>query len=75
MVLAAALGTRPTSGFDVAIDAALDGATLRARVTETRPGMGCMTTQALTSPVALVRVPRTDAPVEWSDRVVTHDCP
>jgi protease stability complex PrcB-like protein len=74
MVLAAALGTRPTGGYDVAIEAALDGASLHARVTETRPGMGCMTTQALTSPVALVRVPRTDAQVAWSDRVQTRDC-
>ncbi|HET9599282.1 MAG TPA: protease complex subunit PrcB family protein [Anaeromyxobacteraceae bacterium] len=74
MVLAAALGTRPTGGYGVAIEVALDSATLRARVTETRPGMGCMTTQALTSPVAIVRVPRSDAQVAWSDRVETRDC-
>jgi hypothetical protein len=74
MVLAAALGTRPTGGYGVGIEVARDGAVLRARVTETRPGMGCMTTQALTSPVAIVRVARSEGEVVWSDRAETRDC-
>ncbi len=75
MVLLAALGTRSSGGHAVSIArAALGGGVLRAEVVETRPGAGCMTTQVITHPVALVRLARHDGAVEFVDRVEVHDC-
>jgi hypothetical protein len=75
MALFAALGTRPSGGHAVAIPrAALDGGVLRVEVVETRPGAGCMTTQALTYPVALVRVARHAGRVEFVERVEANAC-
>jgi PrcB C-terminal len=75
MLLVAALGERPSGGYRVSIPAvAQDGALLRAEVLEIRPGRGCMTTMAVTTPVAVVRVPRSEAPVEFVERTETRDC-
>jgi hypothetical protein len=75
MLLVAALGQRPTGGYAVQIASAnVAGGVLRVEVVETRPGIGCMTTQALTYPVAVARVPRHDGEVEFVERVDVHTC-
>lgn len=76
MVLAAALGTRSSGGYDVVLgDAAEDAAGLHVEVTESSPGAGCATTQALTQPVDLARMQRHDGPVQFVEtrRVVPCD--
>jgi PrcB C-terminal len=75
MVLVAALGQRNTGGFAVRIDGAtVSDGVLRVQVVETRPGPGCVTTQALTYPVAIARVPRHDREVQFVERVDVADC-
>ena len=75
MVLLAALGQRATGGHGVRIaSAAVSDGVLHVQVIETRPGAGCMTTQALTHPVAVARVPRHDGEVRFADRVEVRDC-
>jgi hypothetical protein len=75
MVVLAALGTRRTGGHAASISGAtLDGDTLRVEVRETAPGQGCMTTQALTYPVAVARVARHDGAVAFDDQVAARDC-
>jgi protease stability complex PrcB-like protein len=75
MVLVAALGMRRTGGFVATISRAeLAGGVMRVEVLERQPGAGCMTTQALTYPVALARVARHDGEVEFTDRVAVADC-
>ena len=75
MLLLAALGQRNTGGYAVQIASAnVTNGVLRVEVVETRPGIGCMTTQALTCPVAVARVPRHDGAVEFVDRVDVRDC-
>ena len=58
LVIAVALGQRPTGGHDIAVQrVARTGGQLRITVLETSPGPGCMTTQAQTQPVDVVVVP------------------
>ena len=68
-------GTKPTGGYgiDVAEVREAEGA-LHVVVRETAPGDRCMTTAALTAPVAVVRVPRSDARIVFEERQVTVDC-
>jgi hypothetical protein len=75
MVLVASLGMRRTGGFAATIARTeLADGVLRVEVVEKRPGADCMTTQALTYPVALARVARHDGAIEFADRVVVNDC-
>jgi hypothetical protein len=75
MAVVAAMGEKPTGGFDIVIDSV----TRHERgaityVTERSPGPGCMTTQALTQPVHAVRAPKTDGTIWWREQSVVEDC-
>lgn len=75
MIVFVAMGTRNSGGYDIEVDAVLDdSAALVARVRETSPGPSCMTTQALTAPVAAKLVPRRDRVVTWAEQTSTHNC-
>ena len=75
LVLVAALGTRPSGGFAIAIDSVVrSGDALVAHVTSTAPGQSCGTTAALTQPVAAVRVGATAESVRWEERQVVREC-
>jgi len=75
-VLLAALGARPTGGYDIHIDSIVrfeSGSV--AYVRSTVPGQACFTTQAFTSPVDLVRFsPPPLTPVAFEERAVVRDC-
>lgn len=76
MLIVASMGTRPTGGFVVFIEsAATVGDSLRVVVREQSPGPRCGTTAALSAPVALARVTRTELPVSFVARRVVRDCP
>jgi hypothetical protein len=75
MVIVAAMGTRPTGGYDIEVEAVgRSGAAYHVIVRETAPGRNCMTTQALTQPVAALRVPRSDGTVSFIERSETERC-
>lgn len=74
-ILLAAAGEKPTGGYAVTIEAAhLIGDTLHVDVLERSPGQGCMTTQAITYPLAAVTVERVDAEARFHVRRETGDC-
>lgn len=51
-------GTQSSGGHDIAIERVLDdGSTRTVSISLMAPGEGCVTTQALTSPFQIVRVP------------------
>lgn len=59
MLIAVALGTRPSGGFAVTVrTVATRGDRLEVAVLETCPPPGAMVTTTLTQPVEVVRVPR-----------------
>ena len=76
MLVIASMGTRSSGGYTVGIDSVfLARDTVFFRVRETSPGSRCGTTAALTSPVGLARVERTDRPIAFTISSVTTECP
>lgn len=76
MVVVAALGQRPTGGYSILLDSAtmtMQGLTVSVRLVS--PGMNCSVTTALTQPVDVSRLPRTDEAVEFVERAETQTCP
>ena len=75
MVVVAAMGTRPTGGFLIVIDSvAMNAAQLLVRVTQVVPGRGCAVPASVTQPVDVVRLPASQLPVSFSERVERTDC-
>jgi len=75
MVVLLALGPRNTGGFDIRVDSiSAEGAGAVVRYTVTSPGPTCMNTQALTSPVDVVSVPRVDGQIRFDARRVVQPC-
>lgn len=75
MVLVAAMGTRATGGFSIEIEAVdRDSSSITASVRKRAPGKTCGTTAALTAPVAIVRIPRSDKPVRFVEETIATDC-
>lgn len=76
MLIVASMGRRATGGYVIAIDSvAVQNDTLHVLVREQRPGPRCGTTAALSAPVALARVRRSNLPVGFTTRTVVRDCP
>jgi hypothetical protein len=66
MVVGAAMGVRSTGGYNILVTKAAEDTTgVQVEVVETSPGSDCGTTQALTQPVDLARIPRRDGAVRF----------
>jgi hypothetical protein len=75
MVVVAALGQRPTGGYSILVDSAhmtVEGLTIAVR--QVSPDKSCPVTLALTQPVDVCRLQRTDNAVEFVDRAETRTC-
>lgn len=68
-------GEKPTGGYSIAVSSVTDeGDTRTVAITISKPGEGCMTTQAFTSPYQIVVVPRSTAILARSDSEITTPC-
>ena len=66
MLVVVAIGRQPSSGFTVKITgASRERNGLVVHVTVERPGANCMSATVITSPIAIARLPKTDAPVRF----------
>lgn len=76
VVVVAAMGARPTGGHAIRIDrVSYASDTLWVELTSVSPGAGCITTQALSAPVAAVAVERRgEVSARFLDREETQDC-
>ena len=75
MVIVAGLGTKPTGGYSIVVESASrDGAALLVVVRTESPGSSCLLSEALTAPVAAVRVPRTEGDVKFEEKSVNRQC-
>ena len=75
MVLVAALGSRPSGGFSVLIQGAFDnGRTIEVYVLEVRPGPDCTVITAITHPIAIALIPRSDRPVRFQIDTADVNC-
>lgn len=76
MLVVAALGERPTGGYNIFIETAAEGPTgLVIQIRSVSPGPRCAMTQAFTQPVDIARLPRRDGPVLFADRSEVSPCP
>jgi hypothetical protein len=75
IVIVAAMGTRPSGGYAIELEAiGKVGTDYHVIVRETSPGRNCATTSALTQPVVAARVARTDGKVSFLERPITLQC-
>lgn len=75
MLIVAAMGTRNTGGYSIKVESVSGSSTeLVATVTATSPGRSCMTTQAFTAPVDIMRVPRSELPVRFVEQRSVNEC-
>lgn len=75
VVFLAAMGTRSSGGYSIAIEGVYRAADrLYVLVREKSPGPSCMTTQAITAPVAAVSTARVELPVTFLERKETVNC-
>ena len=75
MVVLLALGERSSGGYQIRFDGiTVAGANATVRFTITEPGTGCMTTQAMTAPVDIVRVPRAAGTVRFEPTTARSNC-
>lgn len=75
MIVFVALGERPTGGYTILVDSAGASANgVTVWIGTSSPGLHCVTTQALTQPVDIARLPRTDAPVHFEEASRVVDC-
>jgi len=74
-LLVAAMGWRPTGGYSINIDSVVrsQGGTV-VYVTMTAPGPSCGTTQTVTSPVHVVRLPWPPEPITFQNRNIVTVC-
>src|SRR5688500_3342635 len=73
-VVAAAMGTRSSGGYAIDIKGvSVDGTALVVTIEERSPAAMCIVTQALTAPVVLARIARTDQ-VSFVETTATTAC-
>jgi hypothetical protein len=75
LIVARAMGPRPTGGYDVVISNLIrQGQEFVVQVRETQPGAGCGVTQAVTSPVDVARIMRTDDAIKFAIATDIRNC-
>lgn len=75
MLVVVGLGARSSGGYGIVIHSAFEkDGKLAIIVRKLKPGKNCFTTQALTQPVDIVRLPKTDKQVEFREFEVVHEC-
>jgi PrcB C-terminal len=74
-VILVALGNRNTGGYSIAVTRlARTPDYLYAEVTSVSPGSHCGTTQALTQPFDIVRIPKPPGPVVFVEHATVFEC-
>ncbi|HUF28917.1 MAG TPA: protease complex subunit PrcB family protein [Gemmatimonadaceae bacterium] len=75
MVVVAAMGWRPSGGYSIEIEEVLAASgVLTAIVHERSPAPTCFVTAALTAPIEMVVVPRTDVALATAEKATSFTC-
>ena len=75
MVVIAALGARPTAGYDIVIEGALqDSAAVEIALRTLSPAPGCPVSAAMTQPVDLATIPASPRAVRFREKSVIVPC-
>lgn len=74
-LIVAAMGSRPNGGYRIEVESLKESADrMVATVVEQTSGANCITTQAVTYPIAIVLVPKTAKQVDFEVVRKTHEC-
>lgn len=74
-VVAVFIGERSNGGYMVSIDSINESSkNIHVNIIESTPGPNCMTTQALTRPFTLVKIPKTDKKPLFKTKQIVKDC-
>jgi hypothetical protein len=75
MIVVAALGSRPSAGFDIVIDgAAEDSAGIEVDVQRSSPAAGCPVAASITQPVDLAKLPTSARTLRFRERSAVIPC-
>lgn len=75
MIIVAALGARPTGGYDIVIESAVrDSSGVEVDVRRSTPAAGCPVSAVMTQPVDLARVPIAPELPHFRERTVITPC-
>jgi len=75
MLIVAGLGTRPSGGYAIQIDSVYRRPqNLEVVLRKISPDANCIVTGALTHPIDIARVPRTNLPVHFRERSLIRKC-
>lgn len=75
MIILAALGRRPSLGYDILIRSATrDSAGIEVQLRRSNPGQGCPVSAAATEPVDLARIPASDLQVRFTELITATPC-
>lgn len=75
MIVVAAMGRRPSGGYDIVIDSAAESANgIEVVVRRTIPGERCLTSAAVTQPIDLARIPARPKPVRFRELEQSVPC-
>lgn len=74
-VVAVFIGERSNGGYMVSIDSINESSkNIHVNIIESTPGPNCITTQALTRPFTLVKIPKTDKKPLFKTKQIVKDC-
>ena len=75
MVVVAALGAKPSSGYDIVIEAARqDTSSIEIALRTSSPAAGCPVSAAITQPVDLATIPASPRPVRFRETSTIVPC-
>jgi hypothetical protein len=75
MIVVAALGSRPSEGYDVVIERVEQDSTgIEVALRRATPAPGCPVAAVVTQPLDLARIPASDQPVRFRERTVVIPC-
>ena len=75
MIVVAALGARPSGGYDVVIESvAQDSAGIEVALRRASPAPGCPVSAVTTQPADVARIPASEQPVRFRERSVVVPC-
>jgi len=75
MVIVAALGRRPSLGYDILIRSATrDSGGIEVQLRRSKPGLGCPVGAAITEPIDLARIPASDLRVRFTELITATPC-
>jgi len=75
MIVVAALGARPSAGYDVVIERVdRDSTGIEVALRRAAPAPGCPVAAVVTQPLDLARIPASDQPVRFRERTVVVPC-